>query len=106
MQFRKKDRSYCKFIWRKMSPDEFVNYALNISPLPMEVGKFLVPEVAEYLGFTIEDLKRLEPVFERMDERHNYERIIFRSYLENGAFYLTDEQRDEAFQEYKRRRFK
>ena len=104
MQFRKKDKTYCLFIWRKMTPDEFIDYALNVSPLPMEIGKFLVPEVAEYLGFTIEHLRQLEPVVERMDERHNYERIIFRSYLENGAFFLTDEQREKAFQEYKSHR--
>ena len=86
-----------------MAPEEFIEYALN-SPLPMEAGKFLVPEVAEYLGFTIEHLKQLEPVFNSMDEKHDYERIIFRAYIENGAFILTDEQRDEAFQAYKQRR--
>jgi len=103
MQLRKKDRTRCFFVWRKMSPEEFIEYALN-SPLPMEAGKFLVPEIADYLGFKLEHLKMLEPVFDKMDERHDYEKIIFRSYLENGAFYLTDEQRDEAFQEYNRRR--
>lgn len=103
LQIRAKDRSRCLFIWRKMSPDEFVDYALN-SPLPMEAGKFLVPEVAEYLGFTIEHLKKLESVFERLDERHDYEKIIFRSYIENGSFTLTDEQRAEAFQAYRIKR--
>ena len=103
MQLRKKDRTRCFFFWRKMSPEEFIEYALN-SPLPMEAGKFLVPEIADYLGFTLEHLERLESVFDKMDERHDYEKIIFRSYLENGAFYLTDEQRDEAFQAYRRTR--
>jgi hypothetical protein len=55
MQFRKKDRKRCLFKWRKMSADEFVEYTLN-SKLPMEIGKFLVPEVAQYLGFTIKHL--------------------------------------------------
>lgn len=102
MQFRKRDRSRCVFKWRKMTPDEFVEHTLR-SKLPMEIGKFLVPEVAEYLGFTIEHLKRLAPVVDRLDEKHRYEKVIYDSYIENGAFVLTDEQRNEAYQVYVRR---
>lgn len=100
MQFRKKDRSRCLFIWRKMDPDEFVEYTLN-SKLPMEIGKFLVPEVAEYLGFTMEHLKRLAPVVDRLDGKHEYERVIYEAYMENGAMFLTPEQRDFAYAVYK-----
>ena len=82
-----------------MTPDEFVEYTLN-SKLPMEIGKFLVPEIAEFLGFTIEHLKQLAPVVDRLDEKHKYERVIYNAYLENGAFYLTNEQRNEAYEEY------
>ena len=99
MQFRKKDNTRCLFIWRKMSADEFVEYTLN-SKLPMELGKFLVPEVAEYLGFTIEHLKKLEPVVDRLDDKHKYEKIIYDSYISNNDFYLTQEQRDSAYKEY------
>ena len=102
MQFRARDKSRCVFKWRKMTPDEFVEYTLN-SKLPMEIGKFLVPEVAEFLGFTIEHLKQLAPVIDRLDEKHRYEKVIYDSYIENGAFVLTDEQRNEAYQEYVRR---
>lgn len=104
MQFRKKDKSQCLFKWRKMTADEFVEYALK-SKLPMEIGKFLVPEVAEYLGFTISHLKKLTPVVERLDNKHKYEKIIFDSYLENNKFYLTQEQRDAAYIEYKEARY-
>lgn len=100
MQIRKKDRTRCLFIWRKMEPDEFIDYALR-SRTPMEVGKFLVPEVAEYLGITIEHLKRLEPVFDRLDDKHQYERVIFKAYLNNNGFWLTGEQRDHAYMLYK-----
>ena len=100
MQIRKKDRTRCLFIWRKMDPDEFIDYALR-SRTPMEAGKFLVPEVAEDLGITIEHLKRLGPVFDRLDEKHEYEKIIFDSYINNGGFFLTNEQRGEAFSSYK-----
>lgn len=99
MQFRKKDKTRCLFIWRKMSADEFVEYTLN-SKLPMELGKFLVPEVAEYLGFTIEHLKKLEPVAEALDDKHKYEKIIYDSYISNNEFYLTQDQRDLAYEEY------
>ena len=99
MQFRKKDKTRCLFIWRKMEPDEFIDYALR-SRTPMEVGKFLVPEVAEYLGFTMEHLRRLGPVVDRLDPKHEYERVIFEAYLENGGFWLTQEQRDHAYMLY------
>lgn len=99
MQMRKKDGTRCLFKWRKMTPDEFIDYALN-SRTPMEAGKFLVPEVADDLGITMEHLKKLAPVFERMDTRHQYEQIIFEAYLENGGMWLTDEQRRKAFEVY------
>ena len=92
MQFRKKDGTRCLFKWRRMSADEFVEHALR-SDLPMEAGKFLVPEVAEYLGITMDHLKKLGPVFERMDDRHAYERSIFEAYVKNNAFELTEYQK-------------
>ena len=100
MQFRKKDKTRCLFIWRKMDPDEFVEYTLN-SRLPMEVGKFLVPEVADYLGITMEHLKQLRPVVDRLDKKHEYERVIYEAYMENGGMFLTPEQRDLAYLVYK-----
>lgn len=99
MQFRKNDKSLCLFKWRKMSADEFVEYTLR-SKLPMELGKFLVPEVAEHLGFTIDHLKRLKSVADRLDDKHKYEKIIYDSYISNNGFFLTQEQRDEAYREY------
>lgn len=103
MQFRKKDGKRCLFKWRKMTADEFVEYTLN-SHLPMEIGKFLIPEINDYLGFTLDHLKRLSPIVERLDDKHRYERIIYNSYIENGGFYLTEEQRILAYEEYKKER--
>lgn len=88
---------------RKMTPEEFIEYELK-SDLPMELGKFLVPEVCGYLGFTIRHLEKLRPLVERLDARHSYEKIIFDSYIENGDFTLTNAQRASAFFEYKRAR--
>lgn len=103
MQFRKTDKTRCLFKWRKMTPEEFVEYTLN-TKLPMELGKFLVPEVVDYLGFTIAHLKALAPIAEKLDDKHSYEKIIYDSYIENNGFYLTQEQRDRAYAEYKLKR--
>lgn len=105
LQIRAKNKKRCYFKWRKMSADEFVEYTLN-SNVPMELGKFLVPEIAEHLGFTIEHLQRLLPVAERLDSKHQYERIIYDAYIANQGFYLTQEQRDKAYEEYKKERGK
>lgn len=103
MQFRANGKNKCVFKWRRMPPDEFVEYTLN-SKLPMEIGKFLVPDVAGYVGITIDHLKRLAPVVDRLDEKHRYEKVIYDAYIENGSFYLTDEQRNKAYHEYARTR--
>lgn len=105
MQFRKKDKSRCYYKWRKMSADEFVKYTLN-TKLPMELGKFLVPEVVDYLGFTITHLKALAPIADKLDDKHSYEKVIYNSYIENNGFYLTQEQRDKAYAEYLKSRIK
>lgn len=103
LQFRKRDGTRCIFKWRHMSADEFIAYTLT-TRLPMELGKFLVPAVAEYLGITLEHLEQLRPVAERLDERHAYERIILEAYIENGGFFLTADQRAQAYEEYRRAR--
>lgn len=76
------------------------------SGVNMRAGKFLSPLFAEYIGLTIEELKRLKPMFDNIDEKHRYEKVIFDSYVENNGFFLTDEQRLRAYKEYKRQRFK
>ena len=86
-----------------MTPDEFVEYTLTNDPAMM-LGKFLVPEVCEKIGFGIEDLKKLEPVSLRLDPKHQYEKVIFDSYLENKKFELTPEQRLKAYEIYKKAR--
>lgn len=101
IQFRKMDKTRCLFKWRKMSADEFVEYALH-SKLPMEIGKFLVPDVTEYLCFTMDHLRKLKPIVDNLDERHTYEKVIYDSYLLNGGFFLTQEQRNDAYKEYKK----
>ena len=103
MQFRKMDKSRCIFKWKKMSADDFVKYTLN-TRTPMEIGKFLVPEVANYLGFTIEHLNQLKPIIDQLDDKHKYEQIIYNSYMENNDFFLTPEQKHTAYMIYKQER--
>lgn len=67
---------------------------------PMGAGKFLVPEFAGHIGMTVDDLKTLKPMFDRMDDRHVYEVKIYESYIKNGNFSLTEEQRADAYSLY------
>lgn len=88
---------------RHSSKEEYIAWALQ-SQLGMVIGKFLVPEFNAAIGFSVEDLKRLSPLIKKLDDKHKYEEIIFNSYIENGNFTLTKEQRDLAYQSYKETR--
>jgi hypothetical protein len=93
----------CHFKWKRMSPEEFIRHTLKRN-FPMEIGKFLIPQFNDEIGFTIDHLKQLENLSNELDDKHKYEKIIFDSYLENNAFYLTGDQLLKAFEEYKKYR--
>lgn len=94
----------CLFQMKKHdSKEDYIEWALK-SNIGMVIGKFLVPEFCAEIGFTIEDLPRLALLLDRLDDGHLYEKIIYYSYLENGSFTLTDEQRDRAYKSYKESR--
>lgn len=85
-----------------MSKKEFLEYELkHIQEIPMTINALLVPEVCKYKSITLDDLKEFEFAFKKMDERHKYLEVIYQSYIENGSFILTQEQRDEAYRIYK-----
>ena len=95
----------CTIEWAAKPKADFIEYALRDKAEGLEFGKFLVPEFAEELGLTIDDLKRLYTHFEgRIDKKHGYQRAIYDAYVENGAFTLTDEQRTRAYEAYKAER--
>lgn len=71
---------------------------------PIAIGKFLVPEFAKHLNLTIDGLKQLKDLSENMDDKHSYVKMIYDFYIENNGFFLTDKQREQAYQEYKRKR--
>lgn len=91
------------FVCKNMSKEEFIQDYLSCDT-PMRGNRFLVPEFADYIGLTIEDLKRCKPQFDNMDEKHEYLRTIYNFYIENKGFYLTEEQKEKAFIVYKERR--
>lgn len=91
------------FMKRHSSKEEYIDWALK-SNLGMVIGKFLVPEFNAAIGLSVEDLKRLSPLLEKLDDKHKYEEIIYNAYLENKAFVLTQEQKDLAYKSYRETR--
>lgn len=97
-------RGKCLFqLRRHNTKDEYIAWALQ-SELGMVVGKFLVPEFCDQIGFTVEDLPQLKPLINKLDKKHMYEKIIYNSYINNGSFSLTNEQRNAAYKSYKESR--
>lgn len=93
----------CIFEYRRMSKLEFILFNMK-SNCGMVIGKFLVPDVANELKMTIDDLKMLEPLLDKLDEKHSYERLIYDYYIENNDFTLTKSQLDNVYEEYKKYR--
>lgn len=87
-------------LYPPFSKEEFIQYDLDKGDR-VKLGKYLVPEFAKHLELTLDDLRRLGPLLERLDEQHAYQKIIYDSYLENGDFVLTPEQREKAYESYK-----
>lgn len=97
-------QSKCLFQLKKCpSKEGYIDWALK-SSVGMVVGKFLIPEFCEAIGFDVSDLPTLKPLIDKLDDKHKYEEIIYNSYIENNSFTLTDEQRDKAYESYKNSR--
>ena len=94
----------CLFQLNKQpSVEHYIEYALRTGPA-MAVCKFLVLEFCEAIGFKLSDLPKLQPLIDKLDPKHIYLKVIFESYLENGAFVLTNDQRLKAYSSYKEAR--
>ena len=94
----------CVFQMRKHeTAQEYIDWALK-NKSGMVIGKFLVPEFNAAIGLSVEDLKQLSPLLDRLDEKHMYEKIIYDAYIENECFVLTPEQRLAAYESYKQTR--
>lgn len=90
-------------MWKELSKEELLKFH-SVCYKGTFIQKFLVPEYIEYIGLTIEDLKQLGRLCNYLDDEHSYEKIVYNAYIENNGFYLTDEQKEAAYQEYKRKR--
>lgn len=91
------------FFYRNLDKEGFITDTIY-SDTSMKIGKMLVPEFAEWIGLTIDDLKKLSDIIDKIDDKHSYEKVIYNAYLTNGSFILTNEQREEAYKEYKKYR--
>lgn len=95
----------CVMEWVVKPKADFIAYALREKAGGLEFGKFIVPEVIEELGLTLDDLKTLYAHYkDRLDAQHDYQRIICKAYMDNGGFTLTDAQREEAYKSYQEAR--
>ena len=91
------------FLFRNMPKQGYIDDLLN-SGVNMKAGKFLIPEFNSFIDFTIDDLKSIIHIFDSMDDKHSYEKIIAHAYLDNNSFTLTNQQRYSAYREYKKSR--
>lgn len=87
-------------LYPELTKEEFIDADLKVNDA-LKIGKYLVPEFAEYIGLTIEDLYKLKPLVDKLDKRHIYEKSIYDSYINNNSFILTNEQLDTVYQIYK-----
>lgn len=90
-------------IKEKTCTNDYVEDALR-SNCGMVLGRFLIPEFCQQINFTIDDLPRLSSLIDKLDTAHKYEQNIYDSYIKNNGFYLTSEQRAEAYKIYKNAR--
>ena len=92
-----------KILIPKMTKTQYIKDCID-SDFGMSVGKMFVPEFAKYIKLTPKDLKKLEAYMDKLDDSHSYYKIIYDAYIDNNDFTLTDEQRQAAFEQYKKYR--
>ena len=90
------------FYYKDWPKEWFIENTLSRKKDAMIVGKFLVKEFADQIGFTIDDLKLFDEMFNNLDDRHSYEKVIYDAYIENGEYRLTQEQLENAYDIYKK----
>lgn len=88
------------FSWRaNETASAYIDYTLARND-PYLVGSFIQADFARAIGAKIADLKRLLPLTEKLDKKHTYVGRILKFYIRNGGFFLTDEQRSDAYLDY------
>ena len=102
-QLRMRVDNIDKILAPKLTKKQYIDDCLH-SDTTMRMGKFFVPAFAEYIGLEVEDLKVFEKYLDILPDNHKYYKKIYEAYMENGNFTMTDEQRNAAFEEYKKYR--
>ena len=91
------------FFMKEQTKEQYINDILQVEKVhASRVCFFLVPEIAQLIKLTIDDLKRVEPIVAMLkDTRHAWYYTLYESYIENDGFFLTDAQREKAYEEFK-----
>ena len=105
-----KETSFCiklngkdLILYPQLSKEQFIKNDLNIND-PIKIGKYLSKEFIDYIHLTIDDLKLLKPLYNKIKDTHKYQQIIYDAYIENNNFTLSKEQLIKAYKEYKKYR--
>lgn len=93
-----------KTFYYRYEKQDFIDDIVNGIVPKYFLNKFLIPEVNEAIGFEFSELHALNYLFDELDDKHKYLKIIYDSYIENDEYYLSDSQREKAFNEYKKYR--
>ena len=93
----------CIFTLSLKQKTEHIQYSITHGE-PMSLNRYLVPDVANIMGVTIEDLKKLKRLRDGLDDKHKYLAVIYDSYIKNNSFTLTRDQRQEAYDVYNKYR--
>lgn len=93
------------FFHIKRTKEEYINYILENNNY-LACAIFIVPEFCKWIGAEVSDLQLLDVAFNNLQSHHEYIKMIYHCYQENNGFFLTDEQRDIIYEEYKSKRQK
>lgn len=92
------------FFMKQMTKEEYIAETIETEDIK-RVFYYMVPEFVQFIGLTIDDIKRVEPVVRKLENtRHKWYINVYESYIANGGFYLSDEQREAAYDVFKRTR--
>lgn len=93
------------FIFPILKQEELIGFINGTNDCnAIAIACILTPEFSKLQKFTIEHLKECLSTRNRLKRKHLYLGIIYDSYIENNGFFLTDEQRLKAYNEYKKYR--
>ena len=91
------------FEYKRMSAADFVTKTLEYADA-LAVGKFMVKGFADAIGLTIEQLQQLHLLVEKLDEKHQYEKIIYNYIIDNNTWDIDDITIKAAYDSYKNSR--